>query len=97
LHGTVRAGQPVVALVYAYPTGAKVTVTVSRGKRSVATAHFVVRHEPTTLTIPASKVKTPGRYVLNVVVSSGSGRSSAQLHLHVLTADARAGRGKRAR
>jgi hypothetical protein len=81
----VLAGQPVVALVYAYPAGAKVTATILRGKRVVAIARFVVRHEPTKLTIPAGKVKTAGRYVLNVVVSSGPGRSTAaQLHLRVL-------------
>jgi hypothetical protein len=85
LHGTVLAGSPVVALLYAYPAGAKAIVTITRGRRKVATAHFVIRHEPTKLTIPATKVSTPGHYVINIVIASGPGRSrAAQLHLRVL-------------
>jgi hypothetical protein len=86
----VLAGQPVVALVYAYPAGARVTVSISRDKRLVKTARFVIRHEPTKLTIPSSQVKTPGTYVLNVVVSSASRRpTSAQIHVRVLASRAR--------
>jgi hypothetical protein len=85
LHGTVPSGAPVVALFYAYPLGAKALVSISRGNHRVAVVRFVLRHEPTKLTIPAKKVKTPGSYAITIVVSSGSGRpSAARLHLTVL-------------
>jgi hypothetical protein len=85
LHGTLQAGSPAVALVYAYPVGVKVTVSISRGKHTVGSVRFVVRHEPTKVTFPSSELTTPGHYVINVVVTSGSGRSrAARLHVAVL-------------
>jgi hypothetical protein len=84
LHGTVPSGAPVVALFYAYPLGAKALVSISRGKHSVTVVRLVLRHEPTTLTIPAKKVETPGTYGITIVVSSGGRSSTARLHLNVL-------------